>query len=513
MSDAASAPPPGSPRTSSLHPPTAPPVTSSLTSSLPSAPVPHASSALLASLAPLLREWLPRQRWFAGKGRPIVGFTLVSATELLPLTGTPGLLHLLVRTQQPLLPGQLGSPTGSAPPADCYQLLLGTRRSLPPALASALIGRVTQGPLSGYTVYEGLADPRLAGLLLERLRVPGPLGSLRFDKAPKADLPAGLTPRPLGAEQSNSSLVYGDSYILKVFRRLHPGTNPDLELPLALAHENCARVPAPVAWFEGANPEDACEPFTLGLLQPFLHGAQDGWQLALRSLSIGWEFAPEARELGQAVAEVHTALADALPTLTLTRPQAEVVADRMTEHLEAVAQAVPALLPYAPGLRSAFDAVRELGGAGPVVTVQRVHGDLHLGQTLHGRNGEWSVIDFEGEPAKPITERRHPQPVVRDVAGMLRSFDYAARTIPQALGSARTGETPAPWNPEWADRCRTAFCEGYAAASGTDPREMPVLLRAYETDKAVYEVLYEARHRPQWLPVPMAAVRRLASTF
>ncbi|MFI0982286.1 maltokinase [Streptomyces sp. NPDC021093] len=468
---------------------------SPLTSPLTSPPVPHASSALLASLAPLLHEWLPRQRWFAGKGRPVTGFTLVSATELLPLTGSPGLLHLLVRTQQPVVPPQ--SP-GPPPPVDCYQVFLGVRRSLPPALAPALIGRVREGPLAGHTLYEGLADPKLAGLLLERLRMPGTLGSLRFSKDPDATFPTGLTARPLTAEQSNSSLVYGNSYILKVFRRVHPGANPDLELPLALAHEGCARVPAPVAWFEGANPDDLFEPFTLGLLQPFLDGAQDGWQLALKSLSIGWEFAPEARELGQAVAEVHTALAGTLPTLTLGRPQAEVVADRMTEHLEAAVQAVPALLPYAPGLRSAFDAVRELGAAGPVVTAQRVHGDLHLGQTLHGRDGEWSVIDFEGEPAKPITERRQPQPVVRDVAGMLRSFDYAARMNQ-------------PWNPAWADRCRTAFCEGYAAASGTDPREQPVLLRAYETDKAVYEVLYEARHRPDWLPVPMAAVQRLAT--
>ncbi|MGW7415289.1 maltokinase N-terminal cap-like domain-containing protein [Streptomyces sp. NPDC054863] len=481
---------------------------SPLTSPLTSPPVPHASSALLASLAPLLHAWLPRQRWFAGKGRPVAAFTLVSATELLPLTGSPGLLHLLVRAQQPMVAAQV---PGSAPPVDCYQVFLGVRRSLPPALAPALIGRVQEGPLSGYTVYEGLADPKLAGLLLERLRVPGTMGSLRFDKDPDAALPAGSTARPLDAEQSNSSLVYGNSYILKVFRRLHPGANPDLELPLALAREGCARVPAPVAWFEGANPDDPFEPFTLGLLQPFLAGARDGWQLALESLSTGREFAPEARELGQVVAEVHTALADALPTLTLGRPQAEAVADKMAERLEAAVQAVPALLPYAPGLRSAFEAVRKLGGAEPAVTAQRVHGDLHLGQTLLGRDGEWSVIDFEGEPAKPITERRHPQPVVRDVAGMLRSFDYAAHMVPRALGSARAGESPSPWNPQWADRCRTAFCEGYAAASGTDPREMPVLLRAYETDKAVYEVLYEARHRPDWLPVPMAAVRRLAT--
>ncbi|NED24909.1 maltokinase, partial [Streptomyces anulatus] len=128
---------------------------------------------------------------------------------------------------------------------------------------------------------------------------------------------------------------------------------------------------------------------------------------------------------------------------------------------------------------------------------QRVHGDLHLGQTLRSADGFWSLIDFEGEPARPLPERRMPAPPVRDVAGMLRSFDYAARSH-------------RPWNPEWAARCRAAYCEGYAQASGRDPRGEPELLRAHETDKAVYEVLYEARHRPDWLPVPMAAIQRLA---
>ncbi|MFD3515186.1 maltokinase [Streptomyces sp. NPDC058657] len=463
------------------------------------APPSPAQTALLASLAPLLRSWLPRQRWFAGKGRPIAAITLVSATELLPPAGSPGLLHLLIRAHHPPAPGPPGTPPGAAPPTDCYQLFLGVRRSLPPTLASALIGRVPHGPLAGYTLYEGLADPRLAGLLLERLRTPGTLGPLSFEKDPKADIPAALAPRALGTEQSNSSLVYGDAYILKVFRRLHAGSNPDLELPLALAHERCARVPAPVAWFEGANPDDAYEPFTLGVLQPFLRGADDGWQLALKALATGRDFTMEAYALGRATAEVHTALAAALPTLTLGRPQAALMADRMTERLAAVVQAVPAVRPYAAGLREAFDAVRDLGSGGPFVTAQRVHGDLHLGQVLRGPDGVWSVIDFEGEPSKPLTERRRPQPVVRDVAGMLRSFDYAARMHQ-------------PWQPDWAADCRSAYCDGYAASAGSDPREMPVLLRAYETDKAVYEVLYEARHRPDWLTVPMAAVRRLAAS-
>lgn len=201
------------------------------------------SPALLPSLAPLLHDWLPRQRWFAGKGRPVTAFSLVSATEILPVstgsvaagTGT-GLLHLLVRVHQPATPAQS--------PDDCYQLLLGVRAVLPPRLAPALIGRVTEGPLTGRTVYEALHDPRLAELLLERFRTPGTLGSLRFDRNGPA-IAAGLAPRLLETEQSNTSLVYGDAYILKIFRRIFPGTNPDLELPLALARRVADGCPPP----------------------------------------------------------------------------------------------------------------------------------------------------------------------------------------------------------------------------------------------------------------------------
>ncbi|MFJ9636170.1 phosphotransferase [Streptomyces sp. NPDC101178] len=443
--------------------------------------------ALLPSLAPLLHEWLPRQRWFAGKGRPVTGFALVAATEMLPLDGSagPGLLHLLVRAQQP-------SPSDH-PADDCYQILIGVRSTLPTTLAGALIGRVERGPLAGRTVYDALHDPRLADLLLERFRRPGTLGSLRFERT--AAIPAGLPPRVLDAEQSNSSLVYGDAYILKIFRRVFPGTNPDLELPLALAREGCERVPAPIAWFEAPGPE----PLTLGVLQPFLHGARDGWQLALTGLTAGRDFVPEARALGRATAEVHTALAAALPTPPLHGTQTRQLIAQMTQRLEAAAQAVPALTPYVPALRTAFDAVTALGHRGGGWAQQRVHGDLHLGQALRSPDGFWSLIDFEGEPARPLDERRRPSPPVRDVAGMLRSFDYAARSH-------------RPWNPEWAARCRAAYCEGYALASGSDPRGEPELLRAHETDKAVYEVVYEARHRPDWLPVPMAAIQRLAQS-
>ncbi|MEU1298214.1 maltokinase [Streptomyces sp. NPDC005840] len=425
----------------------------------------HAGTAgPLTSLAGLLCEWLPRQRWFAGKDRPLTELNLLSMTELFP-----GCLHVLVEA------------------GDCYQLLLGTRERPAPHLAHALIGRAQQGPLAGLTVYDALHDPRSARFLLERLRHPGTAGPLRFEADPAVRVPSGLAPRLLETEQSNSSLVYGDAFILKVFRRVQPGVNPDLEVPGALAAQGCGRVPAPVAWFRTAYPMGA----TLGVLQPYLPDARDGWALALRALAAGDDFTAASHELGEAMAEVHLALASAFPRGR--HDDGARTAAAMAERLTAAARAVPALRPHVPGLRSAFDA---LGTCDPGPAAQRVHGDLHLGQVLR-TGGEWFVIDFEGEPSRPLAERRAPRSPVRDIAGMLRSFDYAARQR-------------RPWSPKWAHRCREAFCAGYAGRAGWDPRAEPALLRAHETDRAVYEVLYEARHRPDWLPVPMAAIERLA---
>ncbi len=417
------------------------------------------SPDLLTSLEPLLREWLPRQRWFAGKGRPVTDFSLEAATELLPATTQLGLYHLLVRAHQPALQG----------PGDCYQLLIGAREALPPRLAPALIGHVDQGPLTGRTVYDALYDARPAEVLLEAMRTRARIGALRFDRAGAEDgkgaagddgeseIPAGLVARLVTAEQSNSSIIYGDTFILKLLRRVVPGVNPDLELPLALAREGCPRVPAPVAWIHtdpaGTTDSDADtsaeDSYVLGVLQPFVRGAADGWELALRELAKGEDFGAEARALGRATAEVHMALARALPTVTLGHAQLRPLVDGMIERLDAAVQAVPVLHPYAPGLRSAYEALADLAAEGRTWTAQRIHGDLHLGQCLRSPSGEWSLIDFEGEPSRSLAERRLPQPPVRDIAGMLRSFDYAARSHH-------------PLRPDWAEMCRAAYCDGYA---------------------------------------------------
>src|SRR6266545_3739400 len=178
--------------------------------------------------------------------------------------------------------------------------------------------------------------------------------------------------------------------------------------------------------------------------------------------------------------------------------------DVMTRRLEAAAAVVPALAEHADMLHASYQAIRDL----PItITLQRVHGDLHLGQALRTAQN-WVLLDFEGEPARPLATRRAPDSPLRDVAGMLRSFDYASRYLLLDEPDDPQLEYRAA---EWADRNRDAFCEGYAEASGADPREQRALLRAFEADKVVYEALYELRNRPHWLPIPLAALGRLSA--
>jgi maltokinase len=331
-------------------------------------------------------------------------------------------------------------------------------------------------------------------------------------------LDAGQRSRPVGAEQSNTSLVYGQSYILKLFGKLVAGRSPDLELHRALAEVGCAHIAAPLGSIEG---ELGGDPVTYGMLTHFFPNTADGWAMATASVrdllaeglsgtgapphpaEAGGDFASEAHRLGHAVATVHADLVRTFGCSEAEKGHLDRLADAMQRRLHAVRAEVPELAEHVDAVRSVFDGLREISHP---VLLQRLHGDLHLGQVLRTVTG-WVLIDFEGEPATPLAERRAPASPLRDVAGMLRSFDYAADHIPFGDTDPQLHAAVAL---EWAQRNRDAFCDGYAEVTD-DPREQPVLLRAFELDKAVYEVAYEHGNRPTWLPIPLASVARITA--
>jgi maltokinase len=181
----------------------------------------------------------------------------------------------------------------------------------------------------------------------------------------------------------------------------------------------------------------------------------------------------------------------------------------MHRQLAEAIEVVPRLREHRAVLAAAFDA---LAGLDSPVAVQRIHGDFHLGQVLRSSSG-WAVLDFEGEPARPVAERRAMAHPLRDVAGMFRSFEYAARYLLPTEAALDSTVDPGILEDRaraWADHNRAAFSRGYALAGGPEPTAHEVLLRAFEYDKAVYEVLYEARNRPTWLHVPLGSLARLA---
>ncbi len=447
----------------------------------------------------LLREWLPNQRWFGGKGRGVRSVSVETEVPLSTDAGDTAYLLLAVEADDATV--------------DRYQLLVGSLQGEVPArLERAVIGEV-----DGATLYDAVHDPEAASTLLQRMAEGSESGGISFHAA--GPLEVDKPSRVLGAEQSNTSLVYGDEYILKLFRRVQPGLNPDLELSRALAEGDSPYVAAPLGWIEGTV---AGQRTTLAMMQCFLRGASDGWSTATASVrdlfaeadlhadEVGGDFAGEAERLGAATAQVHALLADVLESRTAGPAESQATARQLHSRLDAALADVPELGPFADALRAAYD---EVGDLTEEVPVQRVHGDYHLGQVLRTMEG-WVLLDFEGEPARPLAERQALMSPLRDVAGMLRSFDYAARHLLAERAGTGAGYEPhlAYRANEWAERNREAFSDGYAAASGTDPRDSAVLLRAFELDKAVYEVVYEARNRPAWLPIPLSSIERLCAS-
>lgn len=454
-----------------------------------------------------LARWLPRQRWYPGQGDTAGKLTVLADTML--AVGDPGLRHLIVE-----LP--------DSPEQARYQILVGFRADVPVSLNHTVIGPTDDGLIA----YDALHDPQLSGLLLDAIAAEQTVGPLHFALELGAVIDGWRGSRVISSEQSNTSVVFGEAAILKVIRRIFTGVNPDLEVPAALAQLGSRRIARPYGRVESELDGDVAQ---LGVLSEFLADAINGRMLVIANLrhvygqhgSYGqdyqvsqvadapagrsWvpdsraDFAGEALLLGHDTAELHAELADAFGTTPMPAADLAALSASMVSKLDAALAEVPELSAHEAKLRAAYAAVTAT--TRPVM-LQRVHGDYHLAQTLRAEKG-WVALDFEGEPNLPHALRRAPAPALRDVAHMLRSIDYEARLgLLGHPGAARLHGLA----DDWAERCQAAFCKGYQQAGGTDPAAYAPLLRALMLEKAVFEVVYEARHRPGWLSIPLEAI-------
>lgn len=451
-----------------------------------------------------IRAWMGEARWFAGKGRE---WTLSSVRRVGELPDPPPGRRVAI---------DLAEVTYADGDTELYQVPLAFYTEPQERLGHALIGEWDDDDLGRTWVYDALHDREAMALWLRAFDVAANAtrGLLHFHRVPGHDLDLEAHSTLFSGEQSNSSVAFGDDALMKVFRKVTPGVNPDIAIHHVLTEAGSTHVAALYGWLDLVD-EDTDTTIQLAMLQQFLRTASDGWDLALASVrnlfaeadlhaeEVGGDFAGEAARLGVALAEVHADLAAHFPVEQREADALDALASAMEGRLDAALQVVPALADHADDLRQVFDRLRALDR----VEVQQVHGDLHLGQTLRTVKG-WKIVDFEGEPAKPLAVRLEPDSVWRDVAGMIRSFDYAPRVVALTAG-ADTAEADqiAYRASEWAARNRQAFLESYSAQRGTGLDEAAsALLDAYLADKVVYEAVYEARNRPGWLSIPLAAL-------
>jgi len=413
-------------------------------------------------LLAVLQPWLISRRWFAAKDARITDPRLLQRVSL-----NSGEQVILAVAADGI--------------SQVYQVpvLLGRRPD-----AGSLIGSV-----DGVFVHDGLAHPEVVqGLLAGVPEVTGPV----VGDAPALPLvsrwlrpPEHLGPyRLLSVEQSNTSGIFGDDVFVKFFRLLTPGPNPDIEVQAALSQVGCPNVGEVLGWVAGSWRDPVSEEFATGdlaMVQRYYPGSVDGWHLVHQAEGFG----PESYALGGAVARVHQDLVHAFGVRTV--PASELAA-RMETRFSLAVRTVPRMQQLEGPLRKILAGVADL----PDVQVQRVHGDLHLGQVLHTDDG-WLVLDFEGEPGGAAESRRVFDHPLRDVAAMIRSYAYVA------------GESGQRWQ-----QAQEQFIAGYTAAGGADPAAHAALFTAYLVDKAAYEAVYEQRNRPDWVGIPLAGLAELA---
>ena len=449
-----------------------------------------------------LLEWIALQRWYASKSRSITGIEIV---ENVVLREGPLLMLTLAQTR---------FATGTH---ELYQLLL-TLEPASPGEATASAGAQI-ATVDGCAVLDALADPAQATELLRRIRsgdeIDTPDGCFSFHCAdPSVAIGEDARVRLMGVEQSNSSIVFDDRLVLKVFRKLEPGVNPELEMLRFLTSHEFPNIAPLRGWYEY---EGHALSSTLGVAQDFLPDAVGGWELALQEIPTQPEaFLERLGALGQATAEMHNVLASDAgdPAFSPEEPSAEAMSlltATVDEDIERIFVRLPDDERVGPiagrgqDVRERLAARSQIGVGGRVI---RTHGDYHLGQTLSTPQ-RWVIIDFEGEPARPLPERRQKRSPLRDVASMLRSFAYVTSAVEILQG----GVAP----PDFELYARERFLEAYFAA--VDPTLLPPgeaaitnLLSIYELEKAIYELHYELNNRPEWVAIPVAGIARLLET-